>query len=120
MSRGHSPRAPFHTDGFTEEFLAMTFIHGPEEASFLNEPAKLRFFVGYADEFTPGDGSDRVRMGSYASFVQFVSSYPARVIINLAFSLWLLAVATFCAACAPEGPHLARTAEGICSRTNSA
>lgn len=41
----------------------MTFVHGPEEASFLNEkPATLRFFVGYVDEFAPGDGSDRVRV----------------------------------------------------------
>lgn len=39
----------------------MTFVHGPSQASFLgNKPAKLRFFVGYADEFAPGDGSDQV------------------------------------------------------------
>ncbi|CAN0127637.1 unnamed protein product [Scytosiphon promiscuus] len=57
-----SGRAPFHADGSKEEeFLAMTFVHGPEQASFLNEkPAKLRFFVGYVDEFAPGDGSDGV------------------------------------------------------------
>lgn len=39
----------------------MTFVAGPEQASFLDEkPAKLRFFIGYVDEFTPGDDSDRV------------------------------------------------------------
>ena len=40
----------------------MTFVHGPEEASFLeSKPAKLRFFLGYVDEFGPGDGSNQVR-----------------------------------------------------------
>lgn len=54
-------RAPSHGDAFKEEFLAMTFVAGPNQASFLDEkPAKLRFFIGYADEFAPGDGSDRV------------------------------------------------------------
>lgn len=39
----------------------MTFVSGPEEASFLNEkPAKLRLFVGHMDDFTPGEDSDRV------------------------------------------------------------
>lgn len=56
-------RAPFHEDGLKEEFLAMTFVHGPEEASFLDEkPAKLRFFLGYANEFAPGDGSNQVKV----------------------------------------------------------
>lgn len=49
----------------------MTFVHGPEQAAFLNEkPAKLRFFVGYVDEFAPGDGSDRVRRGSFTRGLQ--------------------------------------------------
>lgn len=55
-------RAPSHEDSFKEEFLAMTFVHGPEEASFLEtKPAKLHFFLGYVDEFAPGDGSNQVR-----------------------------------------------------------
>lgn len=41
----------------------MTFVHGPEEAVFLDtKPAKLRFFLGYTDEFAPEDGSDQVRV----------------------------------------------------------
>ncbi|CAN0080015.1 unnamed protein product [Ectocarpus fasciculatus] len=56
-----SVRAPSHEASHDEEFLAMTFVRGPEEASFLDEkPAKLRFFVGYVDEFVPEDGSDGV------------------------------------------------------------
>lgn len=44
-----------------EEFLAMTFVHGPEQASFVEgKPAKLRFFLGYVDEFASGDGADEV------------------------------------------------------------
>lgn len=55
------PRAPSHEDAFKKEFLAMTFVKGPRQVSFLDEkPAKLRFFLGYVDEFAPGDGSDRV------------------------------------------------------------
>eukprot|EP00752_Nemacystus_decipiens_P010261 g9145.t1 len=47
-------------DCATEEFLAMTFVHGPEEASFQeSKPAKLRFFLGYVDEFAPSDGSNQ-------------------------------------------------------------
>ena len=62
MNPGLCPRAPSHEGGSKEEFLAMTFVDGPEEASFLDErPAKLRFFLGYVDEFAPGDGSNQVR-----------------------------------------------------------
>lgn len=40
----------------------MTFVRGPKQASFRDDkPAKLRFFVGYVDEFPHGDGSDRVK-----------------------------------------------------------
>eukprot|EP00752_Nemacystus_decipiens_P002890 g2689.t1 len=55
-----SDRAPFHGgDGLTEEFLAMTFVRGPEEAVFQDDqPAKLRFFVGYSDEFTREHGTE--------------------------------------------------------------
>lgn len=43
----------------------MTFVHGPEEASFLiDKPAKLRSFVGYVDEFSAEEDSDRVRARS--------------------------------------------------------
>lgn len=39
----------------------MTFVKGPRQASFLDgKPAKLRFFLGYANEFAPGDGSNQV------------------------------------------------------------
>lgn len=56
-------RAPSHKTSHDEEFLAMTFVHGPEKASFLHEkPAKLRFFVGCVDEFVPEDSSDRVSL----------------------------------------------------------
>lgn len=55
------PRAPSHEGLFKREFLAMTFVKGPRQASFIGDkPAKLRFFLGYTDEFTPGDGSNRV------------------------------------------------------------
>lgn len=54
-------RAPSHEELFKKDFLAMTFVKGPRQASFVDDkPAKLRFFLGYTDEFTPGDGSDRV------------------------------------------------------------
>ena len=60
MNPGLCPRAPSHEGGSTE-YMAMTFVDGPEEASFLDErPAKLRFFLGYVDEFAPGDGSNKV------------------------------------------------------------
>lgn len=40
----------------------MTSIHGPEGAVFRDDkPAKLRFFVGFADEFVHNDGSNQVR-----------------------------------------------------------
>eukprot|EP00752_Nemacystus_decipiens_P017613 g15785.t1 len=56
-----SGRAPSHEDGCKEEFLAITFVRGPREATFVDEkPAKLRFFLGYVDEFAPGDGSVEV------------------------------------------------------------
>eukprot|EP00752_Nemacystus_decipiens_P016266 g14546.t1 len=52
--------APSHGQDFNEDFLAMTFVDGPEEAKFsADKPAKLRFFVGYVDEFEPEDDSDR-------------------------------------------------------------
>lgn len=40
----------------------MTFVHGPEGVNFPNDkPAKLRFFLGYVDEYAPAtDGSDKV------------------------------------------------------------
>ncbi|CAB1106731.1 unnamed protein product [Ectocarpus sp. CCAP 1310/34] len=54
-------RAPSHEGCGKEEFLAMTFVHGPKEAIFLdNKPAKLRFFMGFVDEFAAGASSDRV------------------------------------------------------------
>lgn len=44
-----------------EEFLAMTFVAGPEEAMFRDDkPAKLRFFMGYADEFSREYGTEQV------------------------------------------------------------
>lgn len=44
-----------------EEFLAMTFVNGPEEAVFRDDqPAKLRFFMGYADEYSREDGAEQV------------------------------------------------------------
>ncbi|CAM9472731.1 unnamed protein product [Ectocarpus fasciculatus] len=57
-----SSRAPFYDDTSTEEFLAMTFVHGPEGVTFPEDkPAKLRFFLGYVDESTPaGEGVDQV------------------------------------------------------------
>lgn len=55
-------RSPPVQDGAsTGEYLAMTFIDGPEEAVFLGDkPAKLRFFVGFTDEFIRNDGSNQV------------------------------------------------------------
>ena len=54
-------RAPFHGDAPKDEFLAMTFVTGPEEAVFQDDhPAKLRFFMGYADEFSREDGTEQV------------------------------------------------------------
>lgn len=54
-------RAPFHGDAPAEEFLAMTLVNGPEEAVFQDDyPAKLRFFMGYADEFSREDGTEQV------------------------------------------------------------
>lgn len=56
-------RAFPHEYASTEELLAMTFVHGPEGASFLDEkPARLRFFLGYTDEFAPRDGSERLKV----------------------------------------------------------
>lgn len=46
-----------------EEFLAMTFVHGPEGVTFPDDkPAKLRFFLGYVDNLAPGgeDGRNQV------------------------------------------------------------
>lgn len=55
-------RAPFYDADSTEEFLAMTFVNGPEGVTFeYNKPAKLRFFLGYVDDVLPGEGgSDQV------------------------------------------------------------
>lgn len=56
-------RAPFCDDASTDEFLAMTFVHGPEGVAFPDDkPAKLRFFLGYVDNVAPGgeDGPDQV------------------------------------------------------------
>ncbi|CAM9423661.1 unnamed protein product [Ectocarpus fasciculatus] len=57
-----SASAPFYDDVSTEEFLAMTFVHGPEGVTFPeNKPAKLRFFLGYVDESTSaGERLDQV------------------------------------------------------------
>lgn len=45
----------------------MTFVDGPEETSFRDEkPAKIRFFMGYADEFARADGSDQASRGAVA------------------------------------------------------
>lgn len=39
----------------------MTFVRGPEEAVFRDDQqAKLRFFMGYADEFAREDGAEEV------------------------------------------------------------
>lgn len=81
----------------------MTFVHGPEQATFQNEkPAKLRFFVGYVDEFAPGDGSDRVRWQ-----LAVVTSNPATFLAHPTISLWLLTVTPFCAAGVPDFSLLA-------------
>ena len=56
-------RAPFCADASIEEYLAMTFVHGPERVSFpADKPAKLRFFLGYVDDVAPAgeSGSDEV------------------------------------------------------------
>lgn len=54
-------RVPSHENALKEDFLAMTFVHGPEEAVFLEgKTAKLRFFLGYVDEFEPEDGSGQM------------------------------------------------------------
>ena len=48
----------------------MTFVHGPKEAVFHEDrPAKLRFFVGYADEFERGDGSNQVLFQQFFAFL---------------------------------------------------
>eukprot|EP00752_Nemacystus_decipiens_P015533 g13859.t2 len=54
-------RAPFGDGASAEEFLAMTFVNGPEGLSFTdNKPAKLRFFLGCVDDVEPDeDGSDQ-------------------------------------------------------------
>ena len=44
-------------DAPTEEFLAMTFVHGPEGVTFSSEkPAKLRFCLGCVDDLAPAEG----------------------------------------------------------------
>eukprot|EP00752_Nemacystus_decipiens_P006258 g5643.t1 len=55
-------RAPFCGDAPAEEFLAMTFVHGPEGVAFPDDkPAKLRFFLGYVDDRAPTrDGANQV------------------------------------------------------------
>lgn len=41
----------------------MTFVRGPEEAVFQDDqPAKLRFFMGYADEFSREYGAEQVSL----------------------------------------------------------
>ncbi|CAN0237418.1 unnamed protein product [Scytosiphon promiscuus] len=55
--------APFCDVESTDEFLAMTFVHGPEGVTFPDDkPARLRFFLGYVDELAAGreDGSEQV------------------------------------------------------------
>lgn len=54
-------RAPPFDDTSTEEFLAMTFVHGPEGVTFSEDkPAKIRFFLGCVDDLAPtGDGADQ-------------------------------------------------------------
>eukprot|EP00752_Nemacystus_decipiens_P013425 g11888.t1 len=61
-SDSNRERAPFCGDAPTEEYLAMTFVHGPEGVTFPpDKPAKLRFFLGCVDEVAlAGDGSDQV------------------------------------------------------------
>ncbi|CAN0359791.1 unnamed protein product [Ectocarpus sp. 6 AP-2014] len=56
-----SCRAPPFDDTSTEEYLAMTFVHGPEGVTFSEDkPAKLRFFLGCVDDLAPtGDGADQ-------------------------------------------------------------
>ena len=49
----------------------MTFVHGPKEAVFHEDkPAKLRFFMGYADEFERGDGSDQVVLSAVSRLLK--------------------------------------------------
>lgn len=56
-------RAPFHDGTPAEEFMAMTFVHGPEEAIFRDDrPARLRFFMGFADEFACSETPDEARI----------------------------------------------------------
>ncbi|CAM9675081.1 unnamed protein product [Scytosiphon promiscuus] len=58
---GGTCRAPFRDGSHSEEFVAMTFVHGPEEATFRSDrPAKLRFFMGFADEFASSETPDEV------------------------------------------------------------
>ena len=55
-------RVAAYDDASTEEWLAMTFIHGPEWVTFSDEhPAKLRFFLGCVDDLAPDeDGVNQV------------------------------------------------------------
>ena len=65
VSKPH--RAPFYEDASKEEFLAMTFVNGPEGVTFPNDkPAKLRFFLGYVDNVavTGEDDADPVSVYS--------------------------------------------------------
>ena len=49
-------RGPPYDDTSTDEFLAMTFVHGPAGVMFSDEkPAKLRFFLGCVDDLVPAD-----------------------------------------------------------------
>ena len=61
-ARGNAP---------TEEYLAMTFVHGPEGVAFpADGPAKLRFFLGYVDDVVE-DGVDQVSFAELSSNVWF-------------------------------------------------
>lgn len=55
------------TDPGPNVFVAMPFIHGPSSVKFNDEcPAKLRFLVGFVDDFEDvddeEDGADKVRL----------------------------------------------------------